>query len=408
MLAALATISQQRDLLQRVLPEQSFYNDDGTYNGKFKFRFWQYGKWVEVVIDDYLPTRNGKLVFLKSSEDTEFWGALMEKAYGKMYGNYSNLIGGHANEAMVDLTGGTAETMAINEEVSHQEVFETIQECLQENGLLSTSIRADPNQIEAPLDNGLIRGHAYSITGAACFRANDQIYHCIRIRNPWGQVEWTGTFSDNDEVWEAEDFESFNLNCSVFDANNLKNDGEFWMPIEDYCEQFDKLEMCRLDMADFDGEGKWVKRELDSRWSNDEGNAGGCMNNWDTFLSNPFMMIDVEGGNESDECIVALQQKHKRKQKSEGARQDSIGFSVFKVADDADPDAPLTECINESNWNPVYTSKFVNVRDLTARVKLPEKGRYAIVPSTFYDGKEGQFYMRVYVEKPDYVRQRWW
>ncbi|VDP07686.1 unnamed protein product [Soboliphyme baturini] len=81
-LAGLTNLTINMDLFTRVVPiDQSFKQN---YCGVVRFNFWHYGEWVEICIDDRLPTYKGKLYFLHSSEKNEFWSALLEKAYAKL------------------------------------------------------------------------------------------------------------------------------------------------------------------------------------------------------------------------------------------------------------------------------------------------------------------------------------
>ena len=67
--------------MQVVPKDQGFEKD--VYCGAFHFMFWRAGEWKEIVVDDYLPTFNKRLVFTHSHSENEFWSALVEKAYAK-------------------------------------------------------------------------------------------------------------------------------------------------------------------------------------------------------------------------------------------------------------------------------------------------------------------------------------
>ena len=48
------------------------------FSGIFRFQFWRFGNWLEVLVDDLIPTRDGVPIFTYSKDKDEFWGALLE------------------------------------------------------------------------------------------------------------------------------------------------------------------------------------------------------------------------------------------------------------------------------------------------------------------------------------------
>ena len=50
--------------------------------------------------------------------------------------------------------------------------------------------------MEAKLTSGLVKGHAYSVTGATTVNLRGKAVRLVRIRNPWGAKEWNGDWGD--------------------------------------------------------------------------------------------------------------------------------------------------------------------------------------------------------------------
>ena len=199
LLAAVAALATRPELLEAVLvPGQSLDPASPQYTGAIRFRLWVLGAWCEVTVDDLLPSLGGSLAFLHSAAASEFWSALLEKAVAKLHGGYSALRGGAATEAMVDLTGGTAEVLSLGPGLGEAALVRALATAHTRRALSCCSIQPDPAVPEARTGLGLVRGHAYTVTGVARARLEGGAgAELVRVRNPWGGgAEWRGAWCD--------------------------------------------------------------------------------------------------------------------------------------------------------------------------------------------------------------------
>ncbi|XP_067876292.1 calpain-9 [Heterodontus francisci] len=392
-LAAVASLTLNQKIMAQVVPlDQTF---DRNYAGIFHFRFWQYNEWVDIIIDDRLPTFRNRLVLLHSASNDEFWSALLEKAYAKLYGSYESLKGGSTLEAMEDFTGGMGETFDLKD--APPQLYNLIQKAVKRGSMLGCSIDiSSAAETEARTTTGLVKGHAYSITGVEQVNSRGRPAQLIRVRNPWGQVEWNGPWSDNSPEWKTVDPSDYRRLNMI-----SKDDGEFWMAFDDFKRHYDKLEVCNLtpDSLDEDTFHKWAVATFEGSWMKGC-TAGGCRNFQDTFWINPqykIKLLEADEEQQDGECsfMVAVMQKNRRKLRKEGATLLTIGFAIYQAENGIDH---LPKEFFRFNASKAKSKTYINIRENSQRFKLPP-GEYVIVPTTFQPEEEADFLIRIFSEK---------
>ncbi|XP_029962117.1 calpain-2 catalytic subunit-like [Salarias fasciatus] len=400
LLAAIASLTLNKQVLYRVVPQDQSFEEN--YAGIFHFEFWQFGEWVDVVVDDRLPIRDGKLLFVHSEEGSEFWSALLEKAYAKLNGCYEALSGGSTVEGFEDFTGGIAERHELSK--PHPHLFKIIQKALERGSLLGCSIDiTSAADSEAVTYSKLVKGHAYSVTAAELVEYMGALERLIRIRNPWGQVEWNGDWSDKSKEWRY---------VSDDDRSRLLSrcdDGEFWMSFSDFLREYSRLEICHLTPDALTGIDikKWAETEFEESWRKGV-SAGGCRNYPRTFWTNPQFVVklsemddDPDEGEDGCTFIVGVMQKNKRRRRKMGEDMDTIGFAIYELPEEFSgrKQVHLKQNFFLRNRSAARSETFINLREVSNHFSLPP-GEYLIVPSTFEPNKNGDFYVRVFTEKP--------
>jgi hypothetical protein len=196
------------------------------------------------------------------------------KAFAKMLGGYDKLDGGNILFALHAFTGdpvyslkkngknpnaffehdlvmkqntnGKAEIYLEKEPINAfgpEDVFMMLKKFAKKKAVMGAGT-AGTDEGESTAENGLVRGHAYSIldvqdpaTGSA-FAWNKKRVRLVKLRNPWGKFEWTGEWSDKSSKWGENGKIAKKLRFQESD------DGMFWMTFDDFFREFSTIDLC--------------------------------------------------------------------------------------------------------------------------------------------------------------------
>ena len=115
-----------------------FESEKTIPEGIYAINITKNGRKCHIVVDDYIPCRNKKIVF-SHANGNELWVILMEKAWAKIHGSYERIIGGQAHETLRDITGAPSWEYQSNDE----QTWDRILEADQKGFIMAAGVSAD-------------------------------------------------------------------------------------------------------------------------------------------------------------------------------------------------------------------------------------------------------------------------
>lgn len=95
-----------------------------------------------VVVDNYIPTRDGSLAFSRT-HGREMWVIIAEKAFAKIHGSYERIEGGDTQITLRDLTGAPGETLDLKDkDLTKDMVWQKLKDADKKDYIICCSIDA--------------------------------------------------------------------------------------------------------------------------------------------------------------------------------------------------------------------------------------------------------------------------
>ena len=215
-MSAISAVAEVPDRIKR-----NFLQKDPSEKGAYCIALNILGSWTPVIIDDIFAVDEYNRLSFSKAKDDRIWPILLEKAYAKAYGAYSHIgAGGSSLNALKDLTSAPCIHLSIDNPEEECKVELQIKEASKAGFIMTCSSRGGG---ESKTAQGIIRGHAYTLSGM--YRLSNK-KELLKLRNPWGEGEWSGNWGRNSRLWTEDLKREVNL-------TNIE-DGSFFIDYADF------------------------------------------------------------------------------------------------------------------------------------------------------------------------------
>ena len=220
-LSAVAALCKYPELVEKLFLIKAKSNEH-CYGCYYRIN----GIWKLVLVDDYIPCYGswGKNFSFTRTNGNELWVILLEKAWAKLNGCYAKVIGGEAHEIFEIITNTYSEKIKIKRG-QEQTIWNKLSEGEKKGYIMTAGTSGDTYNLDLE-ERGLVPGHAYTVVKVQEFSTQYGNVKLVNLRNPWGNTEWSGDWSDSSSRWNL---------VPGGRPTSKKNEGTFWMSLEDFC-----------------------------------------------------------------------------------------------------------------------------------------------------------------------------
>ena len=231
-LSSIAAICEYPGLISKIFINKE-YNPDGFYS----LILFIDGEYQIIYVDDYFPCFKGtNIPYFSKPNNFELWIMILEKAWAKVNGSYSNSISGWPVDVFRTFTGFCCEDLNHNEETDER-IWNIIKKVKDNNGIICSSTKNEGELNEV----GLISGYTYTVLNVEEIEDDKHRKLCLlKIRNDLGKSDWNGDWSEKSVYWN--DY----IRKQIPKEKMELNEGEFYICLKDFIKYFSRTDLCHI------------------------------------------------------------------------------------------------------------------------------------------------------------------